>query len=63
MKTCLDYNEERDIMKIEGIKTQMVEFHREKYMQSFPRHLSSFTIWCYYDEEKYINKKRMQKWI
>ena len=44
MKTCLDYNEEKDIMKIEGIKTQMVEFHREKYMKSFPRHLSSFTI-------------------
>lgn len=61
MKTCLDYNEEKDIMKIEGIKTQMVEFHREKYMKSFPRHLSSFTICCYYDEEKYINKKRMQK--
>ena len=56
MKTCLYYNEEKDIMESEGIETQFVEFEGEEYIKCIPKHLSSFTIGSYDDEEIYKEK-------
>ena len=56
MKTCLYYNEEKDIMESEGIETQFVEFDGEEYIKCIPKHLSSFTIGSYDNEEIYEQK-------
>ena len=51
MKTCLYYNEEKDLMDNEGIETQFIEFNGEEYIKCIPRHLSSFTIGSYFEDE------------
>ena len=56
MKTCLYYNEEKDMMESEGIETQFVEFEGEEYIKCIPKHLSSFTIGSFDDEEIYKEK-------
>jgi len=51
MKKCLYYNEEKDSMEDDGIETQFVEFDGEEYIKCIPRHLSSFTIGSFDQEE------------
>ena len=51
MKTCLYYNEEKDLMDNDGIETQFIEFNGEEYIKCIPRHLSSFTIGSYFEDE------------
>ena len=50
MKTCLYYNEEKNVMDNDGIDTKFVEFDGEEYIKCIPKHLSSFTIGSF-DEE------------
>ena len=52
MKTCLYYNEEKDKMDTEGVDTEFSEFDGEEYIKCIPRHLSSFTIGGYYNDEE-----------
>ena len=52
MKTCLYYNEEKDKMDTEGVDTEFIEFDGEEYIKCIPRHLSSFTIGGYYENEE-----------
>ena len=47
MKTCLYYNEEKDLMDNDGIETQFIEFNGEEYIKCIPKHLTSFTIGSY----------------
>ena len=56
MKTCLYYNEEKNIMDNDGIDTEYVEFDGIEYIKCIPKHLSSFTIGSF-DEEEYIQIK------
>ena len=44
MKTCLYYNEDKNIMDNNGINTEYVEFDGIEYIKCIPKHLSSFTI-------------------
>ena len=44
MKTCLYYNEDKNIMDNDGINTEYVEFDGIEYIKCIPKHLSSFTI-------------------
>ena len=56
MKTCLYYNEDKNIMDNEGINTENVEFDGIEYIKCIPQHLSSFTIGSF-GEEEYIQPK------
>ena len=56
MKTCLYYNEEKNIMDNDGIDTEYVEFDGIEYIKCIPKHLSSFTIGSF-EEEEYIEQK------
>jgi type III secretion system FlhB-like substrate exporter len=60
MKTCLYYNEDKNIMDNEGINTENVEFDGIEYIKCIPQHLSSFTIGSF-GEEEYIQPKDEEK--
>ena len=51
MKTCLFYNEEEDKLDNSGIETQTEIFDGEEYIKCIPKHLTSFTIGTYYEEQ------------
>jgi hypothetical protein len=51
MKTCLFYNEEEDKLENSGIETQTETFDGEEYIKCIPKHLTSFTIGTYYEEQ------------
>ena len=52
MKTCLYYNEDKNIMDNNGINTEYVEFDGIEYIKCIPKHLSSFTIGSLEKEEE-----------
>ena len=52
MKTCLYYNEDKNIMDNNGINTEYVEFGGIEYIKCIPKHLSSFTIGSLEKEEE-----------
>ena len=59
MKTCLYYNEDKNIIDNEGINTENVEFDGIEYIKCIPQHLSSFTIGSFGEEEN--NNKNIFK--
>ena len=58
MKTCLYYNEDKNIMDNNGINTEYVEFDGIEYIKCIPKHLSSFTIGSLDEEEEYIIQQK-----
>ena len=58
MKTCLYYNEDKNIMDNNGINTEYVEFDGIEYIKCIPKHLSSFTIGSLEKEEEYIIQQK-----
>ena len=59
MKTCLYYNEDKNIIDNHGINTENVEFDGIEYIKCIPQHLSSFTIGSFGEEEN--NNKNIFK--
>ena len=58
MKTCLYYNEDKNIMDNNGINTEYVEFDGIEYIKCIPKHLSSFTIGSLDEEEEDIIQQK-----
>ena len=58
MKTCLYYNEDKNIMDNNGINTEYVEFDGIEYIKCIPKHLSSFAIGSLDEEEEYIIQQK-----
>ena len=56
MKKCLFYNEEKNEMDSEGIKTELFELDGEEYIKCIPSHLSSFSVGSYDDDDDILEK-------